>query len=89
MNPDAEFVVSIALSIAVILGTLGFVLFCILVVCHGVWVFGRTIWPHVRHRHVARGFDVLPARVSPLTGAAAAGATRSPTRLAPIHAGQK
>lgn len=66
-------------------------LFCILVVCHGVWVFGRTIWPHVRHRHVARGFDVLPARVSPLTGGGSgAGATRSPTRLAGrIQAGQK
>ena len=80
MDPVAEWVVSVTLSVALLLGSLGFALFCVLVVCNGVWVFLRTICPHVRHRRVARGFDVLPARVRPLS--LGRDAMRGPARLA-------
>lgn len=58
MSAVAEWVV----SVIIMLGTLAFVLFCLLGLGRGAWLFVRTAWPQARHRRPARGFEVLPVK---------------------------
>jgi hypothetical protein len=80
MSTLAECLVSVLL----IVGTLGFVLFCLLGFGRGAWLFVRTAWPLARGRAVPRGFEVLPAGGQRSPGLAGGDGRPPPLRKLPL-----